>query len=203
MRQQEGALTDVVEELEKAAGDTEGGEVEVGHLIDALDHRGYGPALAILPLVELSPLGGIPGFPTLLALTLALITVRLLMGYEHFSAPDWLRRRRLNSDRVIKSMEWLRPVSLRIDAKLHQRLSRFAGPAGRRVACVVILLLLLTVPPLELIPFATSGPMIVIAIFGMGLLFCDGLLMLIGFVGAALAIGGGIWALVSSGGSST
>lgn len=200
MKKEEGALTNVVEELEKAS---EGRDtVEVGHLIDALDHRGYGPALAVLPPIELSPIGGIPGFPTLLALTLAIITVRLLMGYEHFWVPNWLRRRKLKSDRVIKSVEWLKPVSLRIDAKLHERLSRFAGPTGRRAACIVILCLLLTVPPLEVVPFATSGPMIVIAIFGLGLLYRDGLLMLLGFVGAVIAVVGGLWGLGASGGSS-
>lgn len=201
MKKENGELTEVVDELEQAS---EGGDtVEVGHLLDALDHRGYGPALAVLPLIELTPIGGVPGFPTFLALTLAILAVRLLMGYEHFWAPEWVRRRRLNASRVIKSMEWLKPVSLRIDAKLHERLLRFAGPAGRRAACIVILLLLLTVPPLELVPFATSGPMIVIAIFGLGLLYRDGLLMLLGFIGAVLAAVGGLWALAGPGGSSS
>lgn len=200
MQMEDGALTDVVEELEAAA---EGRDtVEVGHLIDALDQRGYGPALAVLPLVELTPIGGIPGFPTLLALVLAIITVRLLLGYEHFWAPQWLRRRELKSERVIKSVEWLKPVSQRIDAQLHERLSRFAGPGGRRAACLVILGLLLTVPPLEIVPFATSGPMIVIAIFGLALLYRDGLLMLLGFVSAAIAVAGGIWGLMGAGGGS-
>ncbi|MSU89979.1 exopolysaccharide biosynthesis protein [Rhodobacteraceae bacterium 2CG4] len=200
MNTHEGALTDVVEELEKASEGGDADTVEVGHLIDALDHRGYGPALAVLPLIELTPIGGIPGFPTLLALTLGIITVRLLMGYQHFWAPAWLRRRRLGSRRVLKSVRWLKPLSLRIDGKLHARLSRFAGPAARRAAGIVILGLLLTVPPLELVPFATSGPMIVVAVFGLGLLYRDGLLMLLGFVGAAIAVGGGLWALFGSGG---
>lgn len=202
MQKEEGALTDITAELEESASESGGDEVEAGHLIDALDHRGYGPALAVLPLIEISPLGGIPGFPTILALTLAAITVRLLMGYEHFWAPNWLRRRTLKSDRVIRSVEWLKPVSLRIDAKLHERLSRFAGSTGRRAACIVILFLLLTIPPLELVPFATTGPMIVISIFGLGLLYRDGLLMLLGFVGAAIAVAGGLWGFVGLGGSS-
>lgn len=202
MKECEGALTDVIEELENSAESTDGPEVAVGDLIDALDHRGYGPALAVLPLVELSPIGGIPGFPTLLALTLAAITVRLMMGYEHFWAPGWLRRRTLDSDRVIKSMDWLKPVSARIDATLHERLRPLVGPAGRRAACIVILCLLVTVPPLELVPFATSGPMIVIAIFGMALLFGDGLLMLLGFIGAAIAVAVGLWAFLGSGAAS-
>src|SRR5690606_32231959 len=154
--------------LEKAS--TGGDMVEVGHLIDALDYRGYGPALAVLPLIELTPIGGVPGFPTLLAFILAIITARLLMGYEHIWAPKWLRRRRLKSARVVKSVNWLRPLSQRIDARLHERMKCIAGPTGRRAACIMILGLLLTVPALELVPFATSAPMTIIAIFGLGLL---------------------------------
>ncbi|MBS1302935.1 exopolysaccharide biosynthesis protein [Loktanella sp. SALINAS62] len=199
MKKENGALTDVIDELKKASQGAD--HVQVGHLIDALDYRGYGPALAALPLMELTPIGGIPGFPTLLALTLAILVIRLLLGYEHFWAPDWLRRRTLDSGRVIKSVEWLKPISQRIDAKLHKRFSVFAGAAGRRAACFVILGLLLTVPPLEVVPFATSGPMIVIATFGLGLLYCDGLLMLLGFIGAGVALAGGMWGLLASGGS--
>jgi len=198
MQQEQGALTDVVDQLESAS---EGKDtVEVGHLVDALDQRGYGPVLAVLPLIELTPLGGIPGVPTLLAIALAAITLRLLLGYEHLWVPDWLRRRRLGADRVIRSVKWLKPLSRRIDSHLHERLSRLAGPTGRRVACIVILGLLLIVPPLELIPFATSGPMIAIAVFGLGLLYRDGLLMLVGFVGAALAAGFGLWSFLAPGG---
>lgn len=200
MEDNENALTEVIEELEDAARDTGGDQVEAGNLIDALDERGYGPALAVLPLIELTPLGGIPGFPTVLAIVLAALTLRFLMGYEHFWAPDWLRKRKLKTERVIKSTEWLKPISMRIDETLHERLSQFTGPMAQRVAGIVILCLLLTVPPLEVVPFATSAPMIVVSIFGMGILFRDGLLMLLAFIGAALALGFGLWTLMGSGG---
>lgn len=185
METRKGALNGVIEEMHGAAS---GNEVTVGELIDALDARGYGPALAILPLLELTPIGGIPGFPTALALVIGALTLRLLMGYEHFWAPDWLRRRELDAERVEKSLEWLRPIAKRIDAKLHERLEPLANRDAQRVACFIILGLLLTVPPLELIPFATSLPMIVIAIFGLAILFRDGLLMLAAFTGSAAAI---------------
>lgn len=186
MKKEKGALTDTLAELETATGE-DGDKVAVGALIDALEHRGYGPALAVLPLIELTPIGGVPGFPTLLALVIGAITVRLLMGYDHFWAPDWLRRRQLDADKSRKSLEWLKPISERIDAKLHQRLTSLVGATGRRAAGIVILCLLLAVPPLEVVPFATSGPMIVISVFGLALLFRDGLLMLAGFIGAGIA----------------
>jgi len=190
MSEEQGALTEVIEELEEAS---EGGDrVKVGQLIDALDERGYGPALAVLPLTELTPIGGVPGYPTLLALTVATIVLRLLLGYEHFWLPEWLRRRELKSDHVIKAVEWLKPVTHWIDGKLHKRLSAVAGKTGQRIACFVILGILLLVPPLEFVPFATSGPMIAVSIFGLALLYRDGLLMLLGFAGAAFAVWFGI-----------
>lgn len=198
MEAKDGPLSDVLDELRGAA--EEGGEtVKVGHLIDALDSRGYGPALAVLPLIELTPLGGIPGFPTALALVLAILALRLLLGYEHFWAPGFIRNRSLKTERVEKALEWLKPVSRRIDATLHERLKVFSGPAGQRAACIAILALLCTVPPLELIPFATSGPMVVISLFGLAILFRDGLLMLIAFIGTALTAGFGLWALLGRG----
>ncbi|UOA32211.1 hypothetical protein DSM110093_01997 [Sulfitobacter sp. DSM 110093] len=185
MADQSSALMDVIGEIKDAS---EGKDtVEVGQLIDALDERGYGPALAVLPLIELTPLGGIPGFPTLLALLVAILALRMLMGYAHFWAPNWLRRQHLGASKVLKSVEWLRPISEWIDEKLHARLSRIAGPTGQKLACGVILCLCLSVPPLEVVPFATSAPMIVISIFGLALLYRDGLLMLLGFVGAGIA----------------
>lgn len=200
MRQEAGALNGVIDELKGAAEGTHEPEVSVGDLIDALDERGYGPALALLPLIELSPIGGIPGFPTALALVLATLTVRLMLGYEHFWAPGWLRRRKLKVERVEDSLDWLKPLAMRIDAKLHERLKRFTGPKVQRVACILILVLLASVPPLELIPFATSGPMVVISLFGLAILFHDGLLMLLAFIGTGVVLVGGAALALSGGG---
>ncbi|EDQ04357.1 hypothetical protein DSM14862_01995 [Sulfitobacter indolifex] len=179
------ALTDVVEELEDASQGTD--TVKVGHLIDALDQRGYGAALAVLPLMELTPLGGIPGFPTMLALLVAILVLRMFMGYEHFWAPDWLRNRSLKSKKVLKSVEWLKPISEWIDEKLHTRLAPLTGSTGRKAASILILCLCLAVLPLEVVPFATSVPMVTISIFGLALLYHDGLLMLLGFAATGIA----------------
>lgn len=193
MVNEEGNVSDILEELRRETEGQASSEVSVGDLVDALDEQGYGAALTILPLIELTPIGGIPGVPTILALILATLCIRLLLGYEHFWVPNLVRRQTLKKSRVEKSVEFLKPLALRIDATLHKRLTPFSGKTGQRVACVVILILLVSVPPLELLPFATSGPMIVIAIFGLGILFRDGLLMLLAFVGAAGVLG---WAFV-------
>ena len=58
----------------------------------------------------------------------------------------------------------------------------------RRAAAVVVALCC-TVPPLELIPFASSAPMLAIAAFGLAILVRDGLLMLVALALSALAVG--------------
>ncbi|UMA67119.1 exopolysaccharide biosynthesis protein (plasmid) [Roseivivax marinus] len=196
MRKQEGALSVVIAEMRDATGKHRRGRIGVGDLVGALDERGYGAALALLPLLELTPIGGIPGFPTMLALSIGIITARMLMGYEHLWVPDWIGRRTFDADRAESALQWLRPIANRIDAKLHERLVHLAGPAGRRIAGVAILLVLLTVPPLEFVPFATSAPMIVISTYGLALLFRDGLLMLLAFIGTGTAAALAFWVLL-------
>ena len=47
----------------------------------------------------------------------------------------------------------------------------------------------MTVPPLEVLPFASSAPMLATAAFGLALLVRDGLLMTIATVLAGVAVG--------------
>lgn len=55
--------------------------------------------------------------------------------------------------------------------------------------------LALMVPPLELIPFASSAPMIAITVFGLALLAHDGVLMLLALllVTGAVAVGASLF----------
>ena len=57
-------------------------------------------------------------------------------------------------------------------------------------------LLALTVPPLELLPFASSAPMAAIAMFGLALLVHDGALMIAAWLLAGMAVAFGFGLLV-------
>ena len=69
-----------------------------------------------------------------------------------------------------------------------------------RIAGAVVIALAATVPPLELLPFASSAPMLAIAAFGLALLVRDGLLMLIACALSVAAIGGGLGWFFNRGG---
>jgi len=68
-----------------------------------------------------------------------------------------------------------------------------------RLSAVACILLALTVPPLELLPFASSAPMAAIAMFGLALLVHDGALMIAAWLLAGMAVAFGFGLLVSGG----
>ncbi|MDF2493860.1 exopolysaccharide biosynthesis protein [Sphingomonas sp.] len=187
------SVGDILDRLDELANDKD--EVSLGQTIEAFGNRSYAPFLVILPLIDISPVGSIPGLPTLLALVIVLTAGQLLFGRKHMWLPGFLANRSLKSEKVTKAVKKLRPVGERMDKWFHGRLPALTQGPMVRVAAAAIIVLTLAVPPLELLPMATTAPMAAIAAFGMALLVRDGLLMIIAFVAAAGAIAAaiGLW----------
>ncbi len=157
--------------------------VSIGDVLDAIGDRSYGPALLIPALIEITPIGGIPGLPTFLALIIAVAAVQLLLDKDHLWLPQFIQQRAVSADKLHKAADKLNPFAVRLDRWFHGRLTRFVRQPLPRIAAAIVVALCLTVPPLEFVPFASTGPMLAIAAFGLAMLVRDGLLMI-----AALAI---------------
>lgn len=187
------SVRDILDRLDELANEKD--EVSLGQTIEAFGNRSYAPFLVILPLIDISPVGSIPGLPTLLALVIVLTAGQLLFGRKHMWLPGFLANRSLKSEKVAKAVKKLRPVAKRMDKWFHGRLPALTQGPMVRVAAAAIIVLTLAVPPLELLPMATTAPMAAIAAFGMALLVKDGLLMIVAFVAAAGAIAAavGLW----------
>ena len=155
------------------------GKVTVNDVVEQVGHRGYGPFLVLPALVELTPVGGIPGVPTLLASTILLFALQMLAGRTYIWVPAWVGRRTVSSDKLAIVTQRLQKVSRGISWVFRERLARLARRPFSQVAGLLSACLALTVPALEVIPFASSAPMVVIAVFGLSLLFKDGLLMVV------------------------
>lgn len=180
------AATEIVDRLAERARSSE--RLSVGDVTEALGSRGYGPFLFVPAIVELSPLGGIPGLPTLLALIIALFSAQIAAGRSCLWLPDWLERRTAPGPKLEDAMRRIRPVAVWLDRWFHGRFPALVSGPVVRAAAAVSILLCLTVPPLELIPFASSAPMGAIALFGLAMLARDGLLMALAAALAAAAI---------------
>jgi hypothetical protein len=193
MGQDPHSVGDVLDKLRELADE---GDVEVGHMIQAFGGRSYGPALVVLPLIEMSPIGGIPGLPTVLAAMIALFAIQIVLGRKHLWLPGFVARRRLGADKVRKAADKLTGFARFMDRHFHGRLKPLTRGPFVKAAGVIIIALCCTVPPLELLPFASTAPMFAIACFGLAMMVGDGVLMLAAFIlsGAAVALGLGLWA---------
>ena len=170
-------------------------EVAVGDVVEALGARGFGPFLIVMPLVDISPIGSIPGLPTAMAAVIMLIAVQMALGRKHLWLPGFVRRSAVSSDKVRKAVDKTRGVAQFMDRWFHGRLPALTRGPFVRAAAFGVIALGCAVPPLELLPLATTAPMLAIAAFGLAITVRDGLLMIVATVLAlaAVGIGVGLW----------
>lgn len=167
----------------------QGERVRVSDMVDAVGTRSYGPFFVVPAVVELSPLGGVPGVPTALAAIVTLFAAQMLWGRRRLWIPQWVAQRGLSAGRLSKMVKAVRPIAERMDRWFHGRLRALTSGAGLRVAAIACIALALTVPPLELFPFASSAPMGAILLIGLALLVRDGVLMIGASVLACVTVG--------------
>ncbi|HSJ79451.1 MAG TPA: exopolysaccharide biosynthesis protein, partial [Erythrobacter sp.] len=71
------SVSDILDMLRRTADQHD--RVTIGNILDAIGDRSYGPALLIPALIEITPIGAIPGVPSFLALFIVLVAVQLLL----------------------------------------------------------------------------------------------------------------------------
>jgi hypothetical protein len=193
------SVSDILDRLEELA--RKEGKVELGKVVETLGHRSYGPFLLIPALIDISPVGSIPTLPSVLAAVVVLISVQVLFGRKHLWIPGFLARRGLSPGKTCATTAKLRGVAHFLDRWFHGRLLRFTKGVWVKVAAACCIALAFTVPPLELLPLATTAPMAAIACFGLALLVRDGALMLAGLALSIVAgvIGAGLFGTRSGG----
>ena len=162
-------------------------KVSVADIQNKIGERSFGPFLFIPALFEMSPIGGIPGVPTLLGLIVLITAAQMLFGRRHFWLPGFLSNRSIKGERIEPAMQKMRPVIRFIDKGLRPRLQRITEKPWSRVVAGLCVLCALTVPPLEVVPMASTGPFGAIALTGLGLLGRDGVFVWLGIVVALVS----------------
>ena len=183
------SMGDVLGELDELAANHD--EVRVADVLDDFGARSFGPFIMIPAVLEITPVGGIPGVPTVLALFIALIAVQLLIGRDHVWMPQFVQRRAVGSKKLHKAVGKLKGMADFLDRHSKGRLEGLTKGTAIKLVAVVIIALCCTVPPLEFLPFASTIPMLAIAVLGLALTVRDGALLLgsLLFAGLATALG--------------
>lgn len=172
-------LEQLLDRLERAGQESE--RVPVSEMMEAVGRRSFGPLLLLAGLLTLSPVGDIPGVPTLIAMTVFLVSGQLLLGRERFWFPQWLLQRSVSRDKLGKGLRFLRKPARFVDRFLHARLCALTHGGGVRLLAAVCVLIALAMPPMEFVPFTATGAGAALTLFGLALVAHDGALALIGF----------------------
>ncbi len=183
------SMGDVLGELDELAANHD--ELRVADVLDDFGARSFGPFIMIPAVLEITPVGGIPGVPTVLALFIALIAVQLLIGRDHVWMPQFVQRRAVGSKKLHKAVGKLKGMANFLDRHSKGRLEGLTKGTAIKLVAAVIIALCCTVPPLEFLPFASTIPMLAIAVLGLALTVRDGALLLgsLLFAGLATALG--------------
>jgi len=152
----------------------------------------------LLPaLVVVSPLSGIIGLPTVAAALIIAISAQMLLGRKEFWVPEAVSGRTMPCRRLHQALRFLRPVARVTDWLLRPRMGGATQGAGTRVIAACCILLALLIPPLELVPFASTLVAGVVTLFGLALLANDGVMALVAYALTALALGSAAWLLLA------
>jgi len=162
--------------------------VTVDDIQGCLGRDAFGPTLLALGLLALSPVGDIPGAPTVLGIFIFSIGLQMAAGRKTLWIPRPLARRSVKGRRLRQAASLFRPVMRVLAVIIRARLTYLTEDPFARVIAAICAALALTLPPLEFVPFGATVPSSVITGFSIALVARDGLLALIS---AALMIGGG------------
>ncbi|MFD1944151.1 exopolysaccharide biosynthesis protein [Paradevosia shaoguanensis] len=166
-----------------AARAAQGESISVATIQEIAGDRIAGPLLFFPAMIVVSPLSLIPTLPTIVGTTVVLIAGQLIAGRKSIWLPSRLSKAALSPERTRKALEFIRPVVKWIEKLSWARLTFLTDGLGMRLAAMVCILVALTMPPLELVPGASTSAGTIIATFGLALTTRDGLLLL-----AALAL---------------
>jgi len=175
--------------LDEFQHDMKGNRISVKQMLVVLNNRGFGALLLIPCLIEILPTGVIPGVPSFCATLIILLSVQMLLGKRHPWVPKKIRNKTFDHQKIENGIGKARPVIKWIDHQTRERWRFLASHNAERLSALSIITLALTMYPLELVPFASSIPSIIIALFAIGYLTKDGILLLVAWV---LSLSGGI-----------
>lgn len=182
--QSTGALLDIISDSDEGRK-----RVKVGTLLRAIGSRGVGAFIMLPALIDLSPIGGIPGVPTFFAVLIFLICIQILFGLEHMWFPNWIEQRSISAQRLENAVQYLRPVGRFFDRWFHRRYEFLVKGPFMRATAIACITLCLFIPPLEIVPFGATLPMLAFFAFGGAILAQDGILNIIAWCFWLIAIG--------------
>jgi hypothetical protein len=173
-------FSQVIEEL----GHSDEPRLCLDELVSAFGERGFGALMLFLGLVNALPLP--PGSTTVLGAPLLLLSLQLAFRTDRVWLPRWALKASLDRAAYRKaSARVIKPIRV-IERLSKPRLGFMTSETSEILIGVIcsLLALILILP----IWGGNMAPALTIAVFGFGLMQRDGLVILLGWLGAALCL---------------
>jgi hypothetical protein len=180
-------LEQMLDRIDRAAD--AGEQVSLGAIVKAIGSRSFGPLLLMAGVILFSPLSGIPGMATTMAVLILLIAFQMLFRREYFWLPRWLLARSMARTKFCKAIEWLRRPARAVDRWLHPRLLLFIDGFSKYIVAIFCIVIAAVLPIMEFVPFSASTAGVALTAFGLSLIAHDGLLALLAFLATATTFG--------------
>ncbi|MEZ7228156.1 exopolysaccharide biosynthesis protein [Alteromonas sp. DY56-G5] len=153
---------------------------EFAEFWDVMKKRGFGPMLALPSFIACTPIGAIPGIPSLAGGTILLIALQILLGRRHPWLPQRVKQLNCDADQLRYIVEKVKPYAVRVDRFLVPRCFFMRQPVFRSFIALCCAGCGLVMIPLELIPFMGLIPAFAVLIMAIGMATDDGAVALFG-----------------------
>ena len=147
---------------------------------DVMEKRGFGPMLALPSFIACTPIGAIPGVPSLVGGTILLIALQILLGLRNPWLPQKVLNLECDADQLRVMVEKVKPTAVRIDRFLVPRCFFMKQPVSRSLIALCCAGCGFVMVPLELVPFMGLVPAFAVLIMAIGMTTDDGAVALVG-----------------------
>jgi hypothetical protein len=158
---------------------TEGEEVTVRELIDAIGRRAYGPVLLLLGFIAVSPLTIIPGANWFVCTVVLIFSLQIVIGRKTPWLPKSALDFRFKREHLVQGARGAEKSAHMVDALVRPRLVFLTeAPFVQLVGLVCVAAALITYP-LGLIPLGPLLPSLAVLLLGLALTARDGVVVLL------------------------
>lgn len=167
---------------------TEGEEVTVRELLQAVGRRAYGPVLLLLGFIAVSPLTIIPGANWIVATITLIFALQIVVGRR----TPWLPRNALDfsfkRSLLVQGAAAGEKYAYMVDALVRPRLHFLTEAPFVQVVALICVAAALITYPLGLVPLGPLLPGLTVLLFGLALTGRDGVVVLLAAMTFSAAI---------------
>ncbi|HEU5066810.1 MAG TPA: exopolysaccharide biosynthesis protein [Sphingomicrobium sp.] len=158
--------------------------ISLSELSQQLHSRVWGGLLVILAAINVIPLP--PGTNTVLAIPLVLVSAQMALGRASPWFPGRIDRRGITKDELQQLIAKMGPIEARVERIFRPRLGQLTAPAATRaIGLTCMALSVIAGLPILMIH---NAPAVAILLFGLALIYRDGVLVILGAIAAVLAV---------------